>query len=633
MGLFNDDPSVETAAPAKSAQVKRLEKEILRHRDLYYKGNPELSDDDYDRLEEELREIAPDSPVLKAVGTTKVVKNEVTLPVAMPSLNKVRPDTGADTWLQTHKGPYVVSDKLDGVSIELVYAPGKQVQAYTRGDGERGGDISYMTPHLDIPQKLRKSLILRGEIIMSKANFERWSHVYKNARNLAAGLTNRKDIHDAVPDLHVVIYGVLKPRGVPDTMLEQVEAMGFQVVPYRVFKTLTVAQLQKLFTTRKAKSRYDVDGLVIEQNISTPAPTVNPDHAVAFKDTLAVDSAIVSVDEVTWEESRYGKLTPRVWFDAVRLSGVDVGKATGHNAKFILDNRIGVGAQIKVIRSGDVIPYIAEVVKPARRAAMPPGKEGVDWDWNDTGVDIFVHKAQGVSDTSKIRQLSHFFATMDVDGLRGGMLTKLYDAGFTEVNQILRAKPAEYAPAIGPNNAQKIGAEIRAKLKQVYPADLAYAWGGFGRAIGSTVLWSVWSHLGNAGVQALLKKSAAQRTATLAPIEGIGPTRAKAVADNLDEFFAFAKALPCKMVEYEEPEVELKSTRLDGQSVAFTGFRDAQLVELIQQHGGSASDSIGKATTILLTKDPASGSSKVQTALKRGIPVMTPQEFKKKYRL
>lgn len=661
------EPSV-TLAPTKA---KELMKQVLYHRHLYYSGHPEITDDAYDTLEEQLRQQGPqneilgltgsrldqvDPAVLSRAGLTtwaaatlkelttrlgekvssqgkiKVEKVEVDLPVPMPSLAKIRPDNGADAWLAAHSGPYVASDKLDGVSIELVYYPKQRVQAYTRGDGRRGGDISYLCEHMDIPQTLPKKMVIRGEIIMDRSTFDsKWSSTYKNARNLAAGLTNRKDVHDAVPDLHVVVYSVLSPRGQPSTQLAQLKTMGFRVVPHKVYAKLAVAQLQALFTKRKQGSKYEIDGIVVEQDIKTPVPTDIPGHAVAFKDILAVDNAQVTVTKVTWEDSRYGKLTPRIWFDPVRLSGVDVQKCTAHNAGVIRDSKIGPGALIEVVRSGDVIPYLVKVIKPARKASMPEGREGIDWEWNDSGVDIFIHKEKGLSDTSQIRQLEHFFVTMGVDGLRGGTLSKLYDAGFDTVNRIMRAKPAEYAPVIGPNNAQKIGANIREQLKYVYPADLAYAWGGFGRGVGSKKLWAIWLGLGNAGVAALAKKSS---SVIEKEVKGFtGPAAAGLIAPKLADFFTFAKELPSKLVEYEEEEVELKSTKLNGEVVCFTGFRDADLAADIVANGGEASDNMTKTVTLLLTKDPSSNSGKVKAARDKGIPVMTPDQFRKRYKV
>ena len=618
----------EIAAPKRT--VKELEKLVLHHRKAYYAGKPEISDREFDLLEQELEELAPNSKVLKSVGS-RVQKNEVTLPMPMPSLNKVRPDRGADVWLDNNDGPYTVSDKLDGVSIELVYLPKKQVSAFTRGDGVRGGDISYLAPHLNIPQRLNSKMVVRGEIIMSKAKFERWSSTYKNGRNLAAGLTNRTDVHAAVPDLDVVVYSVLLPRGVPSVQLANLKALGFTVVPHKVYKTLSVTQLQQLFEKRRQSSKYEIDGLVIEQDISTPVPHDNPEHAVAFKDLLQVDSAEVTVNSVVWQESRYGKLTPVITFDPVRLEGVDVQRVTAHNAKEIFSGRRGVGAVIKVRRSGGVIPYLEAVIKPAKKIAAPDGKEGEAWGWNESKVDIFrVAQGTGSSD-AQLRALTHFFSTLDVDGLRGGTLAKLVAAGYDSIDSILRLKPKDIVEVVGPTNAQKLGAEIRAKTATLYPADLAYAWGGFGRGVGSKKLWALWSTLGIAGMKKLAKRSQAAAIQELSPL--VGPVAAKAVAPKLQEFLEFAASLPVKLVDYEEDDTPALSDKLEGVVVVMTGFRNDELTGIIRENSGKVVDSMTKDVTHVLAKDPSSGSGKIAAAQKKGLPVMTVDQFRKKFKV
>lgn len=637
MSLFEDEPSVEEAAgPAK--RIKQLEDLILHHRELYYgSGETEIGDNEYDAIEEELRQLDPKNKVLNKIGSTKFSMDEVPLPVPCPSFDKVRPDTGADKWLAKNPGPYCLSDKLDGISIELDYVPKELVKAYTRGeDGLTGVDISHLCPHMDIPQRLNKRLTVRGELIMSKANFNKWSVKYKNARNLATGVKNKTtQIHEAAKDMHVVVYAQLAPRGKPSAVLKELKAMGFTMVAFKVVDKVSVAELQTMFAKRKQASPYEVDGIVIETDVKTPAPKTNPKNACAFKDVLAIDSAEVVVTKVTWEESRYHKLTPRVWFEPVRLSGVDVQKATCHNARALATQKIGPGAIIKVVRSGDVIPFIVSVIKPAKKWAAPEGVEGTDWSWVDNGkgefVDIFVNQEAGASDRAQVRQISHFFSGMDVDGLREGTAQKLFSAGFTTINQIMRAKPAEYAAALGPNNAQKLGAEIRAKLKVAYPATLAYAWAGFGRGCGSTRLWACWEGLGNATMALMAKWPASKIEPEVAQFTG--PAAAKMIAANLPAFYEFVKEIPTKLIEYEPEEVTLDSEKLKGQAVGFTGFRDAALTDLIVKNGGTVTDGVKKETTILLLKDVNSSSSKAAEARKRGLPLMTPQDFIKKWKL
>lgn len=607
-------------------QIKKLEKEILKHRNLYYSGKPTLDDNAYDLLEEELRALDPNNATLNKIGSTSYTKEEVELPAPMPSLNKIRDGMGADKWLLAHPGPYVISDKLDAVSIELEYQPGKQVRAFTRGDdGITGRDISYLTPHMDIPQRLNKKLIVRGEVILSKAAFRAYSDKYKNARNMVAGIVNKKTVSHATKDCHVVVYSCLYPRGTPSKSLEMVAALKFKVVSYKLAEKLTVATLARLLASRRKSSPYEIDGLVIEQDIKTAAPSSNPKNAVAFKENLFVG---VKVLQVTWEPSRYGKLTPRIWVEPTELSGVTISKCTAHNAKFVFDNKIGPGAQIELTRSGEVIPKCEKVLVPAKKWSAPEGKEGVDWNWNESGVDIYLAGDHAEQDTTAVRALAHFFGTMDVDGMRQGTVQRLYSAGFTSIKAITTAKAKDWVELLGPNMAQKLNANMRAVFAEpMWLATVMYASGIFGRGVGSKKLWALWHHFGN---------DLATKKLTLTQIKPVfgGDVAATAIAAELPKFQQWLKQFPkWTWLEDDEEEVEPQSTKCEGVVVCLTGFRDAALSSEIEANSGTVVDGVSKNTTHLLVKDPSSVSSKVQKARDMGIPIMTPAEFKKKFKL
>jgi len=621
LAVFNEDKLAQT---------------ILRYRKLYNEGRPEISDDDFDKLEQKLKELNPKNPALDRMKSP-IDKSNYKLPWPLPSLHKIRPDTGADKWLASHPGPYVVTDKLDGLSAEISYTPGLPTKAYSSGDdGISGKDISHLLPYLGVPTALKKRMVVRVELIMTRADFQKfWSTKYKNPRNLAVGIKNTTTgIHPASKHYKAVALSVLEPRIKPSVAFAQLKTMGFLVVPNKTYESLTVSQLERLFAIRRKSSAYDVDGVVIEQDKITKAPRDYPEHQVAFKDKLGIENAQIEVKRVTWETSRFGKLTPRIWIDPIRLNGVDIEKASGHNARFVYENRIGPGAVITLIRSGDVIPKIESVVTPARSWSPPPGREGKDWDWTDSGADVFAHKKLEASDQQRIRAMTHFFVTMGVDGIREGTVRNLYEAGFDTVEKMLEAHAEEYADILGSKVAQKIADSIDEHCFNVYPATLAYAWGGFDRGVGSKTLWAVYKELGNAGVKALLKKSEMDIVRVLMPIPGVGQVAATAIAKKLKDFYKFVDSLEVvDLVQYVPEKVKLKSKKLSGQVVLFTGFRDADLTNDIQENGGEVVDSMNANVTMLLVKDLGSTSTKTQAAKKRGIPIMTAMGFRSKYKV
>lgn len=613
----------------RNAHIRYLTHEIIKHRKLYEAGCPQLSDAEYDLLENELSKLDPHNEVIHRVGSA--VKLAVKLPYPMPSLDKVRPDRGAQTWLATRQGvELIISHKLDGVSILLVYEQGQSVKAYTRGDGCEGGDISHLVPFLpSIPTTLSHErlgtdkLVLRGELIMPTATFHaHWETEYKNARNLVAGITNRKTIHDALKQGHceVVIYDVLYPRMKPSCALSDMSQLGFKVVTHKRVSTLTVVQLQNLFKKAKEISVYEVDGIVISENTIQPVPENNPSYACAFKDLLEVDRAIVTVTGVVWQASRLGKLTPVVEFNPVRLEGVDVSRVTAHNAKVIYDGLINVGATIEVSRSGGVIPYLNRVVTPATCWAKPEG----EWAWTDSGVDIMLaSKTESVA----IRAMTHFFEVLDIDGLRAGTLAKLHSAGLTNALAVITCDLSRFESVIG-KNIHKIIKQFSEKLPHIEPVTLAVAWGEFGRAVGYERLTVLFDTLGWGGVKELATKDNQARTHVCQDL--LGEITGSQVAINLPRFIQFADSFPFALQEESNPIAQLSQT-LSGITVTFSGIRDASVEDFILQHGGKVANSVTKETTHLVCKDISSQSSKTVKARAQGCTILSLGDFKTNY--
>ena len=177
---------------------KKLEK-ILRDlsSEYYNKGISLVSDEIFDYLKETLQELDPLNDYLNEIGAPVNEKEKVKLPYSMGSLDKIKPSTNElEKWKKTYTGPYVISDKLDGISAQL-YITKKENKLYTRGDGEYGQDISYLIEYLFDVSKFPKDnlpISIRGELILSKKNFEKVKDKFKNARNAVAGYVNSKKI-------------------------------------------------------------------------------------------------------------------------------------------------------------------------------------------------------------------------------------------------------------------------------------------------------------------------------------------------------------------------------------------------------------------------------------------------------
>lgn len=608
-----------------------------------------MDDETFDQFVDELKRMRPKSKFLKQVGA-KVVTGKGRPPKAklkhfMGSLDKVKPED-ADPWLKKNKGPYVVSNKEDGVSIQINYVPGMPTKAFTRGDGEVGQDISHLLPHMDVPQTLKEPLDVRGEIIMPESVFKKkWStdalgkkEGFENARNLVSGLVNRKDVHAAIKDVHVVVYSVLSPRGVPSAQLKKLAKLKFNVVPHKVYKSLTAAKLAEILTIRKKKTKRAIDGLVVEQDKAVALRDgVNPDHARAFKMASADDIVIVPVKAVVWEESRHGKLIPRIEIDPIRLSGVTVTFATGHNAYFIehgfryKDRKkglpvrpIGPGAKIKITRSGDVIPHVISVEKAAAKPSMPTE---YDYSYDKTKVNIIINKK---SELSKVKRITHFFSKLKVEGMKQGVIQKMYDDGLDSILKIVKAKKDRFLQIDGiqEKSAAKYRANIDAVLKAVPLPALMEASGMFGSGMGERRFKPLVKKYPD-----LMTKARSEKAlhAIAMKTEGFSDVLSAQFAKNFVKFQAFYKKLGVKA---EVPKaVKVKGAAFKGQVVAFTGVRDAQASEAIEAQGGRIATGVSSKTTILVTKEKNSTSDKAMKAKALGIKVISHAELRAQLKL
>jgi NAD-dependent DNA ligase len=262
-----------------------------------------------------------------------------------------------------------MSCKLDGVS-GLYSTENGELKLYTRGDGTVGQDISHFLPYLKLPKV--DNTVVRGEFIMTKAIFNaKYKDHFANPRNLIAGTINRLTVNDVIYDIHFVAYEVLVPSLSPSAQMAFLQNNGFNAVRNGVRPDKTNELLSWLLVLWRGDYEYEIDGVIVTNDKIYPRKVGNPDHSFAFKMVLSDQMAETKVVDVHWTASKDGYLKPRVQIEPVHLSGVKIEFATGFNGAFIRNNRIGVGALINIIRSGDVIPYIKDVITPADEGKMP----------------------------------------------------------------------------------------------------------------------------------------------------------------------------------------------------------------------------------------------------------------------
>ena len=615
--------------------LKKLEEDVLSNmivcaNDAYYNKDQVIDDNTYDILKEYIERVYPDNTTIQLVGAP-IDKNKVTLPYQMWSQNKIKPDTNAlRNWMKKYDGPFVISGKLDGISALYVQTKeGRKL--YTRGEATKGMDISYLVPYLDLPDSEGKeTYAVRGELIIKKKTFaENYEGKYKNPRNFVAGVVNSKKREPAKwRDIDFVAYEVIEPDLKPSDQMEWLKKNN--VIAVLNFETpeITNESLSKVLVDWRENGEYEYDGIVVANDKIYSRQGKNPDHAFAFKMVLSDQVAEAKVIDVIWSPSKDGLLKPVIQIEPIRLKGVDIEFATAYNAKFIEENNIGIGALVQMVRSGDVIPKILKVIKASSEPKMPE----VEWEWNKSHVDAIMKDFE-TNDTVILKNIENFFKKLDVLGLGRGNIKRLMDAGFNTIPDILKMKKDDFMEAEGFKDkmATKVYNSIRDKLKTVPLPVLMAATNIFGRGMGSRRIKEILEEYPDI-LQS--KESIEEKIQNVASIHGFKIKTAEAFVNYIDDFLQFIKTtkLQYKLkVDVVAHVTKDKTHPLFGKKIIMTGFRDKDLIKNIEEKGGSMGSSISKNIFAVIVKDINEITGKIDKAKKLKIPVMTSEQFKKKY--
>jgi DNA ligase (NAD+) len=330
------------------------------------------------------------------------------------------------------------------------------------------------------------------------------------------------------------------------------------------------------------------------------------------------NTATTIVKDVHWEPSKTAYAKPRVEIEPVDLMGVTITYATGFNAKFIRDNQIGPGARVRITRSGDVIPFIQEVLEPAPGGAkMPDPAEFGELAWTEGEVDLYLVNGDN-HPTVQLNRMIDVFSSLEVPHLRQGSLEKLFAAGYTTAAQVINASEADLKRVIGDSAGTKGYAGIRSKLNPVKLGILAGASQTMGRGVGRRKMTRLIEALGGPDVFLTNPPS----VEIIAAVEGFERRTAETIVNNLPAFSAFLAEIAGHYT-IAQPAAKVVGGALEGVTVVFTGVRDKDLEAAIAAKGGTIGSSVNKNTTHLVAKDPTGGSSKLKKAADMGVQVIS----------
>jgi DNA ligase (NAD+) len=651
---------VDLESTLNSLDTKSIKKVIDYLSDQYYNQNVSLiSDQLFDTVKEYWEKET--GKKYKAIGApiNSKLGNKVKLPYWMGSLDKIKPSTNTfDKWVSDFTGPYVLSYKLDGISALLYKNKGK-VYMYTRGDGIEGQDISHCIESVGInTDKMSEGDAIRGELIMSKENFKKVSDTMANPRNAVSGIINTKKPDPKLLKLiDFVGYWVLSPNLKASEQLKYIEKKEFvpRSVEYWLKKKITIKELSDLLVEGRKSHKYEIDGIVvIDDSKFYPLETgSNPTYGFAFKQLLTDQIAESTVIDVIWEVSKDKYIKPKIKINTVELGGVEITFATANNAKFIKDNNIGPGSIVQIVRSGDVIPKIEKVLKPSDTGK--PKMPSIKYEWNKTSVDIIATEIdEETMDKIIVKKLTYFFTTLDIKWMGEGTIEKFVANGYDDLWKILEAdkEDLEKIEGLGKTIVDKLYQSINNGLENRKLWDIMAASQIFGRGIGAKKFKLIIDDYPN--ILEIYKEKGFNYTMELINnIKGFDDITTTKIVSGMENFIIymnkFLKLKPnllsnknIKSVNSAKSNKESKSTsdkpipksnhkleKFKDKTIVFTGFRDKEIEEELEQFGSKITNSISKNTNILVASDPEEKSNKIVKAKELKIEIISKDEFYK----
>ena len=653
-----------------AGRVEELRRLVEHHSYRYHVlDDPEVEDAVYDALYDQLQAledehpelVTPDSPTQRvgnapAAGFTKVAH---LLP--MGSLEKVTTDEALRKWADDVRKrldsdepvAYVIEPKIDGSAVSLVYEHGVLARGATRGDGERGEDVTQNLRTIDaVPLRIRASdgepppalLEVRGEVYFPLSGFERFNAAQveagkkpaPNPRNAAAGSLRQLDPRvTASRPLSLWVYGFGAREGTfPESqweMLAWLRHHGFRTNPHaeRLETIDEVAAACTAWEARRSELDYEIDGIVIkvddlEQQRRLGALHGRPRWARAFK--WAPTTAVTTLEKIHIRVGRTGALNPWAQLEPVQVGGVTVSNATLHNEEDINRKDIREGDLVVVQRAGDVIP---QIVGPAgehrpgtRRFRMPKRCPLCSAEIVKPAGEVMHRCPNRACPSRGLETLIHWVsAAMDIEGVGEQFVRRLWDEG------LLRSMPDLYR--LTAEQLQELDGYGEISAKRAIEAIAASKAQPFSRVLfGLNIPKIGWVLARNLArdfgtVDALLAASQEE----LEQAEGIGPDRAELVAEW------FADEENRRLVE------ELRSLGLNmaagaaerpvegpltGNQYVITGTLEAysrdEAKAALEALGAKVSDSVSKKTTGVIAGE--SPGSKLQKAVKAGVPVL-----------
>ena len=501
---------------------------------------------------------------------------------------------------------------------------------YTRGNGTVGQNVTHLAPYLNLPNY--PGISVRGEILIEKQLFaEKYGDKFANPRNFVSGILNAKSVDpNVVKDLTFVAYELIEPVRNPLQQLQMLDKIGFNVVKYGSMRNITQAPnpfsgLKQILVDWKQSYEFEIDGIIITQNRIVERISGNPKHAWAFKIITDDQIAQTVVEEVIWSPSKDGYLKPKIRVKPVKLCGTTITFVTVHNELYRRNNGIDVGAVVEIIRSGDVIPKVHNVLTPVE--IQPPPEQynvelkGVDYVLTNPDEDM----------TVRLKMIHAFFVNIGVVGLGRGNVHRIMSAGFNTVQDILNMKLEDFLTVDGfkDKTAYKIRNSIQKCIIQSTLPELLVATNILGRGMGLSRVTAILEKYPDI---LITDEPDQEKLEKIAALPGFKDKTAMLFVPYIQKFHMFMTA-----IKQESKLKYVKHTNINighplyGKKIVITGFRDKKLEEQFKTFGIILTNTVNSKTCLVLVKNKNHDSSKILKAKELKLPIFTLKEFTDKY--
>lgn len=644
-------------------RIKELSETLKYHNRKYYiEDSPEIEDFEYDRMLRELENLesefpqfkTEDSPTQNVGGAVSRLFTEVEHKVKMESLQDVFSFDEFRTFaekIDLNRTAFSVEPKIDGLSVSLEYKDGLFFRGSTRGDGEKGEDVTANLLQIEsIPKAIKfdGELEVRGEVYMPKESFlqliERQElngeTPAKNPRNAAAGSLRQKNPQITKErKLDIFVFNIQRVVGQEFSShietLDFLKSLGFHTLPsYKSCKTAdeVIEEIERIGNTRGELS-YDIDGAVVKvDNLKyrdvLGSTSKFPKWAVAFKYPPEEKETVLKEIEIA--VGRTGALTPTAIFDTITLAGTSVSRATLHNEDFITSKGIGIGDTIIVRKAGDIIPEVLAVAKHAENSVpfkMPTVCPSCNSPVYREDGEAVIRCTNADCPAQLLRHLIHFTSrdAMDIEGLGPAVLEQLLDAklisSIDDLYDLDYEKVAELE-----RTGEKSVENLKNAIEKSKENDLSRLIFAFGiRHIGAKAGKLLSENFGD--IDAILSATKEE----FESIEGFGDILAESAFEffSLEETKNMIERLKTRGVNMKSLK-EVTDTRFGGKTFVLTGTLPTltrnEASAIIESFGGKTSSSVSKKTDFVLAGEEA--GSKLDKANKLGVTVITEEEFR-----